>query len=133
MLSAAFSVQIKFLIGIFAILNPLGVIPIYLSIMAGRSTEEMRRTAFKTAVAVAVILIFSVWAGDSLLSFFGIGIPSFRIGGGLLLLVIAMAMFDARQGQARHTQDEHLEAEKKTTLPSCRWRCLCWPVPARSV
>ena len=116
MLSATFSAQIKFLIGIFAILNPLGAIPIYLSIMAGRSTDELRRTAFKTAVAVAVILIFSVWAGDSLLSFFGIGIPSFRIGGGLLLLVIAMAMFDARPGQARHTQDEQIEAEKKEDI-----------------
>lgn len=116
MLSAAIAVQIKFLIGIFAILNPLGAIPIYLSIMAGRSTDEMRRTAFKTAVAVAVILIFSVWVGDGLLSFFGIGIPSFRIGGGLLLLVIAMAMFDARPGQARHTQAEHIEAEKKEDI-----------------
>ena len=43
--------QIKYLVGIFAILNPLGVIPVYLSLMAERRPEEMRRTAFKTALA----------------------------------------------------------------------------------
>lgn len=113
---ADFSVQVKFLIGIFAILNPLGSIPIFLSLMAGRSSNEIRRTAFKTAVAVAVILIFSVWAGNGLLSFFGIGIPSFRIAGGLLLLIIAMAMFDARPGQVRQTQAEQAEAETKEDI-----------------
>lgn len=113
---ADFSVQVKFLIGIFAILNPLGSIPIFLSLMAGRSSDEIRRTAFKTAVAVAVILIFSVWAGNGLLSFFGIGIPSFRIAGGLLLLIIAMAMFDARPGQVRQTQAEQAEAETKEDI-----------------
>lgn len=115
-LLAAISVQIKFLIGIFAILNPFGAIPIYLSLMAGRGSDEMRRTAFKTAIAVAVILIFSVWAGDGLLSFFGIGIPSFRIAGGLLMLIIAIAMFDARLGQARHTHAEQAEAVTKDDI-----------------
>lgn len=110
------SEQIKFLIGIFAILNPLGAIPVYLALMAGRSSDEMRRTAFKTAAAVATILILSAWVGDSVLSFFGIGIPAFRIGGGLLLLVMAIAMFDARLGPARHTRAEQDEAEKKDDI-----------------
>jgi hypothetical protein len=52
--------QIKYVVGIFAILNPLGVIPIYLSLTAGRRSKEMHHTAFKTAVAVAVILMLAV-------------------------------------------------------------------------
>jgi len=116
MLLIALPEQIKFLIGIFAILNPLGVIPIYLSLMAGRSTDEMHRTAFKTAVSVAVILILAVWVGNSLLSFFGIGVPAFRIAGGLLVLIIAIAMFDARTSLARHTLAEQVEAETKNDI-----------------
>ncbi|MBS1186499.1 MAG: hypothetical protein H6R04_517 [Burkholderiaceae bacterium] len=108
--------QLTYLVGIFAILNPLGTIPIYLGLMAGRSVEEMRKTAFKTAAAVAVILVSSVWAGESLLTFFGIGIPAFRIGGGILLLIIAIAMFDARISRARHTQAEQDEAETKDDI-----------------
>ncbi len=116
MFDAVISEQLTFLIGIFAILNPLGTIPIFLGLMAGRSSEEMRRTAFKTAVAVAVILVFSVWVGESLLTFFGIGIPAFRIGGGILLLIIAIAMFDAKISMARHTPAEQVEAERKEDI-----------------
>jgi len=108
--------QITYLVGIFAILNPLGTIPIYLSLMAGRRPEEMHRTALKASVAVAVILTLSVWVGDALLSFFGIGIPSFRIAGGLLVLIIAIAMFDARTSPARHTDAEQAEAEAKNDI-----------------
>lgn len=108
--------QITYLVGIFAILNPLGAIPIYLSLMAGRSPAEMHRTALKTAVAVAVILILAVWVGDGLLSFFGIGMPAFRIAGGLLVLIIAIAMFGARTSPARHTDAEQIEAEAKNDI-----------------
>ena len=108
--------QVRYLVGIFAILNPLGAIPIYLSLAADRGPDEMRRTALKTAVAVAVILILSVWAGDAMLSFFGIGVPAFRIAGGLLVLTIAITMFNARTSTARHTEEEQAEAESKNDI-----------------
>jgi multiple antibiotic resistance protein len=108
--------QIKYVVGIFAILNPLGVIPIYLTLMSDRRPEEMQHTAFKTAAAVAVILVISVWAGDSLLSFFGIGIPAFRIAGGLLVLIIAIAMFSAITSSAKHTDAERAEAAAKNDI-----------------
>jgi len=108
--------QIKYLVGIFAILNPLGAIPIYLSMMTDRRPEVMHRTAFKASVAVAVILTIAVWTGDSLLSFFGIGIPAFRIAGGLLVLLIAIAMFGAKISPARHTDAEQAEGEAKNDI-----------------
>ncbi|MEO8331143.1 MAG: MarC family protein [Gallionella sp.] len=108
--------QIKYLVGIFAILNPFGVIPIYLSLMADRPPEAMHRTALKASIAVAVILTLAVWAGDAMLAFFGIGIPSFRVGGGLLLLLIAVAMFGANPSTARHTDAEQAEAEAKNDI-----------------
>jgi multiple antibiotic resistance protein len=111
-----FTEQIKYLIGVFAILNPLGAIPIYLSLMADRGPEEMHRTALKTSVAVAVILILAVWAGDGMLNFFGIGIPAFRIAGGLLVLLIAVAMFGAKTSPARHTDAEQAAAESKNDI-----------------
>jgi multiple antibiotic resistance protein len=110
------SEHIKFLVGIFAILNPFGTIPIYLSLMAGRSHEEMYRTTLKASVAVAVILTIAVWVGGALLAFFGIGIPAFRIAGGLLVLLIAIAMFGAKTSPARHTDAEQLEAEAKNDI-----------------
>ncbi|HSM98838.1 MAG TPA: MarC family protein [Gallionella sp.] len=108
--------QIKYLVGIFAILNPLGAIPIYLSMMTDRRPEVMHRTALKASVAVLVILTLAIWTGDSLLSFFGIGIPAFRIAGGLLVLLIAIAMFGAKTSPARHTEAEQAEGEAKNDI-----------------
>jgi multiple antibiotic resistance protein len=108
--------QIKYLVGIFAILNPLGAIPIYLSMMTDRRPVVMHRTALKASVAVALILTLAVWTGDGLLSFFGIGIPAFRIAGGLLVLLIAIAMFGAKTSPARHTDAEQAEAEAKNDI-----------------
>ncbi|MHB8253248.1 MAG: MarC family protein [Acidiferrobacter sp.] len=106
----------KDLVGVFAILNPLGAIPLFLSLTADKSAQEMHRIAAKTAIAVAVILILSVWIGDGLLGFFGIGIPAFRIAGGLLVLLIAIAMFHAKTTPARHTREEDAEAESKEEI-----------------
>lgn len=108
--------HIKFLVGIFAILNPLGAIPIYLSLISDRRPEVMHHTAAKAAGAVAIILILTVWAGGTVLSFFGIGIPAFRIAGGLLVLMIAMAMFSAKTSLARHTEEEQEEAQSKDDI-----------------
>jgi multiple antibiotic resistance protein len=108
--------QVKYLVGMFAILNPLGAIPIYLSMMTERRPEVMHRTAFKASFAVAVILILAAWTGDSLLSFFGIGMPAFRIAGGLLVLLIAVAMFGAKTSPARHTDEEQAEGEAKDDI-----------------
>jgi len=108
--------QVKFLVGLFAILNPLGAIPIFLSMAGDRRPQEMHRTALKTAIAVTVILVFSVWAGDGVLGFFGIGIPAFRIAGGLLVLLIAISMFHAKVSPARHTDAEEIEAESKLDI-----------------
>lgn len=108
--------QVKFMVGIFAILNPVGAIPIFLSMAAEKSAQEMHRIAMKAAIAVTTILIVSVWIGDALLIFFGIGLPAFRIAGGLLVLMIAIAMFHAKTSPASHTDAEKREAESKTDI-----------------
>jgi len=109
-------VDIKNLVGVFAILNPLGAIPLFLSLTADKSVQEMRRIAAKTAAAVATILVLAVWLGEHLLQFFGIGVPAFRTAGGLLVLLIAIAMFHAKSTPARHTREEDVEAEAKEDI-----------------
>jgi multiple antibiotic resistance protein len=103
----------KDLIGMFAILNPLGAIPIYLTMTAHKSTGEMHHIAAKASIAVGIILIISIWAGNVLLQFFGIGMPAFRIASGILVLVMAISMFQAKISPAIQTQAEALEAEDK--------------------
>ncbi|KJV07422.1 MarC family protein [Methylocucumis oryzae] len=100
----------KDFVGIFAILNPLGAIPVYISMTSSKSNEEIKRIAIKTSIAVAIILVISIWIGGAVLQFFGITMSAFRIASGLLVLLVAISMFHAKSSGASHTDQETLEA-----------------------
>jgi len=76
---------------LFAIINPVGSIPIFLQLTEGM-TSEQRRRAFGTAViASAVILVVFIAAGGLILEYvFQVGINDLKAAGGLLLLIIAI-------------------------------------------
>ena len=82
--------------GLFAILNPIGAIPVFLDLTADQETSQRRHTALIAALAVAIILVISAWVGDGILKFFGISIDAFRVGGGILILLMAVDMMHAR-------------------------------------
>jgi multiple antibiotic resistance protein len=106
----------KDFIGLFAILNPLGAIPVYLGMTANKSLDETKAIAIKTAISVAIILVIAIWAGNALLLFFGITMPAFRIASGLLVLLVAISMFHAQTSKAVHTHTETLEALDKQDI-----------------
>jgi len=106
----------KDFVGIFAIINPLGAIPVYLSMTANKSETEVKRIAFKTAIAVTIILVVSIWAGSLILQFFGITMPAFRIASGILVLLVAISMFHAKTSGATHTHQETVEATHKEDI-----------------
>lgn len=106
----------KIFVGILAIVNPLGVIPVFLTLSADRPVQECKQIARVSATAVACILIIAVWAGGPLLSFFGISIPAFRTGGGLLILLMAIAMLHAKQSHASHSPEEAAASQNKQDI-----------------
>jgi multiple antibiotic resistance protein len=91
----------KLLVALWALVHPLGAIPIFLSLTEHRPAER-RHIGFVTSIAVGVILIACVFVGQALLLAFGIHIPSFRIAGGLLILFVALAMM---QTSGHETQE----------------------------
>jgi len=84
-----------FLVALWALVHPVGAVPIFLSLTEARPAERCR-IGFVAAVAEGVILIVSVFAGQALLQAFGIDIPAFRVAGGLLILFAALAMLHTR-------------------------------------
>ncbi len=107
---------IKALVGVLAIVNPLGAIPVFLSLSAERTITECKNIARTSAVSVAIILITAVWIGDGMLAFFGIGIPAFRTGGGLLIVLMAISMLHAKQSHSQHSPAEAVEASDKENI-----------------
>lgn len=81
---------LKAVIALFVIVDPIGNVPIFISLTEYMSKDE-RKSAFHTAtwVALALLLAFAL-AGQQVLNVFGISLHSFMIAGGLLLLVLAI-------------------------------------------
>ena len=101
------------LIGLLVIVNPLLAVPAFTVLTGGEDSAERKATANQAALTVAIVLTLSVLGGQAVLRFFGIGIPAFQVGGGVLILLMAIAMLHARMSGARHTDEEAAEAQAK--------------------
>ena len=110
------SEYVKALVAILVIIEPIGIIQVFLALTSGRSPRERNRVARVAATAMAIVLIVAALAGDDLLRVFGIGIPSFRVGAGIILLLMAVAMLQARLGATRQAPEEAQEAGAKDAV-----------------
>jgi multiple antibiotic resistance protein len=106
---------IRMFTGLFAIISPIGVIPLYLSFTENLKSER-KQIARTTASAVGIILIVSMLLGMQILHFFSISVDAFRVAGGILLILIAFGMLQARQGRMRHTPEEDEEAIESSSV-----------------
>jgi len=107
---------LKIFIGIIAILNPLGALPMYLSLTADHSEQDKKQVAMTAAKAATVILLVTLFFGEFILSFFGISVNSFRVGGGILILLMAISMLNAQTSGAKSTEAERIEAAQKSSI-----------------
>jgi len=102
--------------GLISVVNPIGIIPTFLSLTRRRSEAERKRTALVCAFSVATVLIVSLLVGEPILHFFGISLASFRVAGGILILSMALSMLHARDDGSRHTPEEHAESHEKESV-----------------
>lgn len=75
---------------LFIILDPIGLIPVFMAVTQTYSPEQRLATLSKATLVALVLLVVFTFAGAAVLRFFGITVNDFRIAGGILLLVIAL-------------------------------------------
>lgn len=107
---------IKYFAGLLAIVNPIGSVPVFISLTRQQTFAERARTARIAALTVVVVLTIALLTGESILQFFGISLASFRVGGGILVLLIAISMLHARVSPAKQTDEEVQDASEKETV-----------------
>jgi len=104
---------ISALVTLVVVVDPIGLVPSYLAITHGLPESARRSVALRATLIAAAILAGSALIGDWLLRTLSIGLPAFRIAGGLLLFSIASEMvFGVRIGrqsqQAEQAVEEHV-------------------------
>ena len=100
----------------FIVIDPLGNTPLFLSITQNMDTNKKIRIALSASIIASIILLFFALLGSSLLSYLNISYPAFTIGGGIILLIIAIEMlFDKRQ--QRKGEDLDLNSDNVSVFP----------------
>lgn len=90
MIQADFAVN--FFVALFALLDPLGNVPVFAAATAGATGRDRALIALYVCLFVLGFLTFFYFSGLSLLAFFGISLPAFRIAGGVILLLLGLEM-----------------------------------------
>lgn len=105
---------------LFSIMNPLGTVPVFVSLTQDLEKQERAVIAFKTALNVLIILLVAFFLGKYLLSFFGISINSLRIAGGLIIASSGFALltgkFAEHKGMKRPRIQNDIQSRDEISL-----------------
>ena len=105
--------DLKPLITLIAIVNPLAIVPFFIHYTQGFSQAQLRQTISTAAISTFVVVAGCALLGLQILDFFNISLQSFQVGGGMLLLISAMNMLNARPAEdRRHEGTLEAGAEK---------------------
>jgi multiple antibiotic resistance protein len=95
---------------VFFIVDPFAATPTFLAITAGYERSRRKQVARRAALTCLVFLSVFATIGKYVFRLFGITIPAFKLGGGLLLLLVALDMLQARRSRTRETPEEQSDA-----------------------
>ncbi|WP_204114628.1 MarC family protein [Shimia biformata] len=102
---------------LFVIIDPIGLMPLFVALTQGASVAERRSIALRScATALALLTVFTFF-GESVLGFVGISMPAFRIAGGVLLFLTALDMLFERRTKRREDQAEEEETPDPSIFP----------------
>jgi multiple antibiotic resistance protein len=83
---------VNFFVALFALLDPIGNVPVFAAATAGALAAGRRWVAVYISLFAFVFMTFFFFSGLALLEFFGISLPAFRIAGGVILFLMGLEM-----------------------------------------
>jgi multiple antibiotic resistance protein len=91
---------------LFSIVNPLGIALIFHQVTAGSSPQDRRKLAWRVAAYSLGVMLVSLWAGATLIGFFGVSLAALRVAGGLVVAVRAWEMLAAPEQNEGRKQEQ---------------------------
>ena len=111
----------------FTLTNPLGTMPVFLTMTNGLSNEERNRIIKRATITSFLILIGFTFCGQFLFKFFGISTNGFRIAAGIIILKIGYDMLQARYSNAKLKEDEIKAYANDISITPLSIPMLCGP------
>ena len=90
----------------FTLINPLGTMPIFMTMTSELDVRNRTKTAKKAVIVSFFTIVVFAFSGQLLFNFFGISVNSFRIVGGVIFFIMGMDMLQARLGKVKVKDSE---------------------------
>lgn len=105
-------------VAIFVIIDPFGVVPIYLALTQKNDNAARQRIRRKATLIASGVLLVVCFSGLALFRLFGITVPAFQIAGGILLLLLGIEQLNAKHTRVRDEEkEEGMEKDDVSVFP----------------
>ena len=108
--------EIKPLVTLLAIVNPLAIVPFFIHYTQGLAREQRQRTVWVSSLTAFIVIAASALFGVGILEFFGISLASFQVGGGLLLLMSSLNMLNAKPAEVKPATTDLSDGDERTAM-----------------
>lgn len=112
-MKSALSSFLVTLSAVFFIVDPLGLVPLFVAMTSRDSEEKRRRTARRAVLVAAGVLSAFALFGSVIFKVFGVTLSAFKVAGGILLLITAIDMLRAQPSRTRSSPEEADEGAAK--------------------
>ena len=111
-----YSEYLKIFVALLAVTNTLGAISAFITLTPGESIKARQKIAKIASFSATLILLVALVAGEWILAIFGISVSSFRVGGGILILLMAISMLQSELSPTIQTKEEAEESNRKPDI-----------------
>ena len=111
----------------FTLINPLGVMPVFMTMTANLTEKERNRTARKASIVAFLSLIAFAFSGQFLFQLFGISVDSLKIAGGIIFFFVGQDMLNARLGRMKISDDKVEEYVDDISITPLAIPMICGP------
>ncbi|OYT16716.1 MAG: antibiotic resistance protein MarC [Bacteroidetes bacterium 4572_77] len=105
-----FTIALLYFTSFFSLINPLGSMPVFLTMTSNLNKKERSRTAIKAVFTAFITLMIFAFGGQMLFQFFGISVNSFKVVGGIIFFMMGYDMLNARLSSLKNLN--HDEAQE---------------------
>jgi len=105
---------IMIVMALLSVMNPLGTVPVFVSLTLDHTHQERKKIVFRTALNVLIILLISFFFGKYILIFFGISLNSLKIAGGLIIALSGFSLLSGEFNKHKGMKKEKVKEDLKT-------------------
>lgn len=110
-----FIVLLPAFISLFVVIDPPGMMPVFMVLTEGTSRAHKRAMALRTVFVAGVVLMIFAFVGNEILDLFGISVSAFKVASGIMLFLIGAEMVFERRSERQQQRAQHI-TDKKTDM-----------------